>query len=409
MEKNITLEKDNITYKLNLKLVSKIIVFHVEFSEFPKRIFESGFPDSVLNCKHASFSLYEDIEKKFEFLKYSLKEPSKIIIEEKDNLLKIQIPSPLTIPLKNLPPMIFEIDEKKDINVNISELYSLYKELKIEKEKEINDLIQRNKENEEKLEKKLEKMNNEIKDLKDEIKNLKEQIKKDKKELENDYNKKIKDYEESNKIQHKNIENKLEKSDLNIFLNKNKLTELKNSIDKIDYSLQNKIWFLTVKNLNNFKTIFEEYYKQLTKKNNSKLFREYYKPSFNIIVEIIFEHMKRDKEKDNRKVMELSDGEKYENYFFAEWNWFLINNVIYQMIFCDIELSENGVEEALKNIYKWKPDFEIKYKSQLEWAKNDIEAYIKDFEIGKVIKKIKISKKNLLPGELEKNLLGDNE
>ena len=223
MEKNITLEKDNITYKLNLKLVSKIIVFHVEFSEFPKRIFESGFPDSVLNCKHASFSLYEDIEKKFEFLKYSLKEPSKIIIEEVDNFLKIQIPSPLTIPLKNLPPMNFEIVEKKDINENISELYSLYKELKKEKEEEINDLIQKNKEQEEQFEK----MNNEIKDLKEEIKNLKEQIKKDKKELENDYNKKIKDYEESNKIQHKNIENKLKNSDLNILINKNKLTELK--------------------------------------------------------------------------------------------------------------------------------------------------------------------------------------
>ena len=33
--------------------------------------------------------------------------------------------------------------------------------------------------------------------------------------------------------------------------------------------------------------------------------------------------------------------------------------------------------------------------------------YVKDFEIGKVIEKIKISKKNLLPGEFEKNLLGN--
>ena len=321
-----------------------------------------------------------------------------ILIEEVDNFLKIQIPSPLTIPLKNL-------DEKKDINENISELYSLYKELKIEKEKEINDLIQKNKENEEKLDKKIEKMNNEIKDLKGEIKNLKEQIKKDKKELENDYNKKIKEYEESNKIQNKNIENKLEKSDLNIFRNKNKLTDLKNLIDEIDYSLKNQIWILTFKNFNNFKTIFEEYYKQLTKKNFSILYGDYYKPSFNLIVEIIFEHMKRNKEKDNRKVMELSDGEKYEKYDAPEWNWFLINNVIYQMIFCDIELSEKGVEEALKNIYKWKPDFERKYKSKLEWAKYDIEKYVKDFEIGKVIEKIKISKKNLLPGELKKKFI----
>ncbi len=41
MEKNITLEKDNITYNLNLKLVSELIVFHIEKSDIPKRIYES--------------------------------------------------------------------------------------------------------------------------------------------------------------------------------------------------------------------------------------------------------------------------------------------------------------------------------------------------------------------------------
>ena len=110
--------------------------------------------------------------------------------------------------------------------------------------------------------------------------------------------------------------------------------------------------------MENFKTIFDEYYKQITEKSYSILYGEYYKPSFNIIVELLFEHIKRNKEEDNRKVIEYNDGKtKYEKYDDSEWNWFLINNVIYQMIFCDIELSENGVEEALKNIYKWKPYF----------------------------------------------------
>ncbi len=64
-----------------------------------------------MKCKHRSFCLYEDIESKFELLKDLIKETSKIIIEEKDDLLNIQIP----LPLINLPPMIFEIEEKKEL------------------------------------------------------------------------------------------------------------------------------------------------------------------------------------------------------------------------------------------------------------------------------------------------------
>ncbi len=79
-----------------------------------------------MKSKHRSFSLYDDIKKKFVFLEDNFKEPSKIIIEEKDDFLNIQTPPPLI----DLPPINFEIEEKKDINYKISELFSLYKELK---------------------------------------------------------------------------------------------------------------------------------------------------------------------------------------------------------------------------------------------------------------------------------------
>ena len=144
----------------------------------------------------------------------------------------------------------------------------------------------------------------------------------------------------------------------------------------------------------------------MTEEGYSILYGKYYKSSYNVIVELIFEHIKRKKEKDNKKIMELSDGKKYEKYDKSNWNWFLINNVIYQMIFCDIKLSEDGVEEAIKNIYKFNSDFE-KYKTKLNEAKNDIKKYVKDFKIGNVnegIKRFKILKMNLLPEA--KKLLG---
>jgi hypothetical protein len=109
--------------------------------------------------------------------------------------------------------------------------------------------------------------------------------------------------------------------------------------------------------------------------------------------------MKRNKENDNNKVMEYSSKAKYELYNANEWNWFLINNVIYQMIFCDIKLNEEGVDETVENIFKFRPDFE-KYKFYIEWAKSDIKNYVKDFKLGQILEGLKGFKKlnlNLLP------------
>ena len=427
MENKITLKKNNTTYNITIKLVSELIVFHIETSDFPKKIYESSFSDSDIKSKHKSFSLYEDIKSNFELLKSSIKEPSEIIIDEKENFIVLQIPSPLKdLPLKDLSPtMTFEIVEKNDINYKISELYSLYKDLKSEKDneikdllqkntkyeetfeqmnKEIEELIQKNTENEETIEKmnneikdlikknkdykeNFEKMNKEINNLKGEIKKLKEEFKKDKTDLEN--------FISLNRTQNRNIEKKLEKLEEKTTDNTNKV----NDLEKNYSSLQNQIFILTFNNLGNFKSPFEEYYNKLKKNSTSVLFGEYFKPSYDIIVEIIFENMKRDKEKDNNKVIESSESKKYELYNGSEWNWFLINNVIYQMIFCDIKLNEEGVDETVENIFKFRPDFE-KYKFDIKLAIFDIKNYVKDFKLGQILEGLKGFKKlnlNLLP------------
>ena len=500
MEKNITLQKNNINYNISIKLVSELIVFHIETSDFPKKIYENSFSDSDMKSKHKSFFLCEDIKIKFELLKESIKEPSKITLDKKDNYIQLQIPSSLkNLPvIKDLPPMNFEIYEKKrDINDKISELYSLYIDLKNEKginindlyqkneefeakfeeiiidindlyqknkeyeanfkemNKEINDSYRKNKESETKFEKmnykindlyqkneakfvkmnniindihqknknyetkiekmnnevndlyqknknyekkiedinidinilyqknknyaaKFEKMNKEINDLKEEIKNLKEQFKND---LENDYNKKINNFKNLSKIQHENIEDKIEKSE-------KKITDKLNELDLNFSSLQNQIFILTFNNLGNFKIPFEEYYNRLKQNSDSNLFTEYYKCSFDIIVQSIFEIIKRNKDKDNNKIIEYSGEEAYKSYTNGHWNWFLINNVIYQMIFCDIKLNEDGVDETLDNIYELNQDFK-KYKSELEKSKSDIKKYVKEYRLGNILEGIK--------------------
>ena len=120
MEKNITLEKENITYNISIKLVSELIVFHIETSQFPKKIYEKSFSDSDMKSKHKSFLLYDDIQSKFEYLKVSINNPSQIKLikkdkrEEQDAFLELQIPSPIkNLALNDLAPfMIFEIEGK---------------------------------------------------------------------------------------------------------------------------------------------------------------------------------------------------------------------------------------------------------------------------------------------------------
>ena len=306
---------------------------------------------------------------------------------------------------------LYQKNEAKFVKMNniINDLHHKNKnyETKIEKmNNEVNDLYQKNKNYEKKIEDinidinilyqknknyaaKFEKMNKEINDLKEEIKNLKEQFKNN---LEDDYNKKINNFKNLSKIQHENIEDKIEKSE-------KKITDKLNELDLNFSSLQNQIFILTFNNLGNFKIPFEEYYSRLKQNSDSCLFTEYYKCSFDIIVQSIFEIIKRTKDKNNNKIIEYSGGLAYKYYTDGHWNWFLINNVIYQMIFCDIKLNEEGVDETVENIFKFRPDFE-KYKFDIELAIFDIKNYVKDFKLGQILEGLKGFKKlnlNLLP------------
>ena len=153
--------------------------------------------------------------------------------------------------------------------------------------------------------------------------------------------------------------------------------------------IQSIFLFLTLNNSQYFKSILEDHYNQIKEKSFSTLFNEYYKESYNVIIDLIFDSIKKINGTKSDKVIEYSEGEKYEEYIPNEWNWFLINNVIHQMIFDDkIELSEYGVEETLEKIYEKKPYFK-QYKSKLEEAKRDIKGYVKGYKLCEVIKGIR--------------------
>ena len=58
------------------------------------------------------------------------------------------------------------------------------------------------------------------------------------------------------------------------------------------------------------------------------------------------------------------------------------------MIFCDIKLNEEGVDETLENIYKLNPKFK-EFESELEKPKADIKEYIRAFKLGNILEGIK--------------------
>ena len=86
---------------------------------------------------------------------------------------------------------------------------------------------------------------------------------------------------------------------------------------KSNSSLQIQILILTFNNKENFKSIFEEYNKRLTEEDYSILYGGYYKPSFNIIVELIFENIKRKK----RKAILKSWKNQEMNLMIILWKW----------------------------------------------------------------------------------------
>ena len=126
--------------------------------------------------------------------------------------------------------------------------------------------------------------------------------------------------------------------------------------------------------------------------SNSALFNPSYKKSYNVITDVIFENinLKNGTNINEIKHFNIKNEKSFKEYDKGNWNAFLINNVIFNMIFDDeIELNKNGVEQTLKKIYKLDSELEKNYNSELEKAENDIKQYIEDFKVCDIIKGIK--------------------
>ena len=152
--------------------------------------------------------------------------------------------------------------------------------------------------------------------------------------------------------------------------------------------------YLSLNNSQNFKTFLENYYKLLKECSYSFLFDDKHKTSYDHTIELIIDSIKGKNGTNSDKIVEKSETTDYKKYNDSEWNWFLINNVIHQMFYNndndDIQLNENFVSKTLEKIYILKPDFKTNFKSELERAKFDIIFYVYVFNLGYIIKAIKI-------------------
>ena len=150
-------------------------------------------------------------------------------------------------------------------------------------------------------------------------------------------------------------------------------------------------------NSKNFKEVLENYYKLLKEESYSILFCDKFKNSYSIIIDLIIDSIKGRNGTNEDKIIERFENDNnYKEYTKNNWNWFVISNVIHQMFFNnndEIELNKNGVSQTLEKIYKLKPDFKTNFKFELEKSKADIEEYVDDYELGDIIKAIKIYKK----------------
>ena len=204
----------------------------------------------------------------------------------------------------------------------------------------------------------------------------------------------------------KNLENDLSN-------NSDRINELNNKLEKYIFNINTNFGFLVYNNSDIFKNIFQVYYNRLKQKSNSNLFtnEKEFKNSYNIIIDLIYDNLTGKNGDDSNKVIEFKlnyDYKKYKEYTIDNWNWFLINNVLFQMMFSNnIELNENGVEQTLNKIYELRSEFKEDFEFDLNWAKRQIEDYVTDYEICKIIKGIKeyIMPKNNLLSNLEKYLL----
>ena len=408
----MTSDKNNV-YKITISKISEMILFQVESIDIPKKLIKKGFSPEEMRNNFPFFHKddYQNIESIYEQLILLIKNLS-CELKEDDEKIELIIH---TIHFKDKTINIL-FQQKIDVDITLSELTSLYKKLIQEKDNEIKNLNKKINESEKgyyDLKKEINELKNEIRNLKEdnkkeinelkkEIKNLKEENKKEIKELKNEFNKKINKINEDKE----NSDDKMDNLENDISNNSDRINELNNKLDKFIFNTKSNFTFLAYNDSKTFKNIFNLYYNKLKEKSSSKLFEDYFKESYDNTIDLIFDNITGKNGNNPNKVIEYKskDYKEYKNYDAQNWNWFLISNVIFQMMFSkDIELSVNGVEQTLKKIYRLKPEFEKNFNSKLERAKYDIKKYIKGYAICEIIKGI-IPKTKLL-SNLENYLL----
>ena len=210
--------------------------------------------------------------------------------------------------------------------------------------------------------------------------------------LENNFNEKIKEINDEKEKICRTYKNNLDDLEKEINENYDLLNE---KIKKIQSDMRiQSLYFAFNVNSQNFKTILQNYYKLLKEVNHSFLrFEDKFKGSYDIIIDLIINSIKGKNGTSVDKIIESSETTNYKKYDDSNWNWFLINNVIHQMFYSnkdDIELNEEGVFQTLEKIYILQPDFKNNFELELEVAKWQIKSYVEDYNLGDIIKAIKL-------------------
>jgi len=383
MELELTSDRNNI-YKIAISQISEMILFQVESKDIPKKLIKKGFSyeDMRKDCSFFNNNNYQNIEDIYDQLKkiiehYKTKVSDELKCELKEDDEKIELIIKIKadyLLFKYIKCIDILFPKTIDVNATLAELTSLYQTLKKEKDDEINN-----------LNKKLNESELKYNDLANEIKNLKDEHNKEINELKSE----IKNLKEENKkldIKTKDLKN-------DIINNSDNINELRNKLEKYISNTKENLIFLAYNNSENFKNIFELYYKKIKNEKTFLLTEEEYKTSYDNVVDCIFNTVTGKNGDDPNKVIEFEsnyDYKKYKKYDANEWNWFIINNVIFQMMFSnDIELDSNGVKQTLEKIYKLRPEFKEDYKFDLERQEFDIIRYIWEFKICQIIKGIK--------------------
>ena len=306
MELQLTSDKNNI-YKITISQISEMILFQVESKDIPKKLIKKGFSyeDMRKDCSFFNNNNYQNIEDIYDQLKkiiehYKTKISDELKCELKEDDEKIE----LIIKIK-ADYLIFEyikcIDilfpKTIDVDSTLSELISLYQTLKKEKDDEINN-----------LNKKLNESELKYNELANEIKNLKNEHKKEINELKSE----IKNLKEENKkldIKTKDLKN-------DIINNSDNINELRNKLEKYISNTKENLIFLAYNNSENFKNIFELYYKKIKNEKTMLLTEEEYKRSYDNVVDCIFDTVTGKNGDDPNKVIEFElnyDYKKYKN------------------------------------------------------------------------------------------------